>query len=108
MLRRDVTILHLLFDAAVVVAVCLAVGVFELRRHLRSDPSGDRRESLARYGRRVVRTVAVLAAFYFFGYAVGFHHGAETRCDGVWVSPQAVHSYPHLYRASGCYALPEP
>lgn len=100
------TTIHLIFDAAVVVAICIGVGVFELRRHPPSPLGGDRRANLIRYGSRVVRTVAVLAAVYFFGYAVGFNHGTSNRCDGVYVSPQAVHAYPDLYRASGCYPLP--
>jgi hypothetical protein len=103
-----VTALHLIFDAAVVVAICIAVGAFELRRHLRSSVGGDRRANLMRYAGRVARTVAVLLAFYFLGYGVGFHHGTSDRCDGVHVSPRAVHMYPKLYRAPGCYGLPSP
>lgn len=98
--------LHLFFDAAVVTAICIAVGVIELRRLTPASPGGDRHANLERYAVRVLRTVAILAAFYFFGYAVGFHHGASNRCDGVDVSQQAFHAYPSVYKASGCYPLP--
>jgi len=103
-----VTALHLIADVVIVAGMVVAVGVVQLRRIPRSEEgkSGKRR-NLSTYARRVSLNVLVLAAMYFFGYVVGFHHGG-IRCDGVYISPQAQREYPQTYSVSGCYPLPDP
>jgi len=50
--------------------------------------------------------VAVLAAVYLGGYAVGFHHGRYD-CHGYFVSPQLARKYGHrIPGGAGCYGAP--
>ncbi|HEX3332106.1 MAG TPA: hypothetical protein VHS27_19435 [Gaiellales bacterium] len=85
--------MHALVDIAVIVAVVLAVGAMQLRS-VRRNPSGDPKRNLRRFGRGVVARVAVLAAVYLGGYAVGFHHGRYD-CHGYYVSSQLAEKYSH-------------
>jgi hypothetical protein len=78
-----VTALHLIVDVVIVAGIVVAVGVAQLRRMPRAEAGqSGRRSNLTTYARRVLLNVLLLAAMYFFGYAVGFHHGG-IRCDGV-------------------------
>jgi hypothetical protein len=95
-------LLHALVDIAVIVAVVLAVGAWQLR----SVPSADPKLNLKRFGGGIVARVAVLAAVYLGGYAVGFHHGRYD-CHGYFVSPQLAQRYGHrIPGGAGCYGAP--
>ena len=94
-------------DIAVIVAVVLAVGARQLRS-VRRNPSSDARLNLKRFGLGIVVRVAVLAAVYLGGYAVGFHHGRYD-CHGYYVSPQlAQKSGSRIPGGAGCYGLRSP
>jgi hypothetical protein len=98
-------LLHALVDTAVIVAIVLAVGAWQLRS-VRRNPSGDAKLNLKRFGLGIVVRVAVLAVVYLGGYAVGFHHGRYD-CHGYYVSPQLAKKYgSRIPGGAGCYGAP--
>jgi len=92
-------------DIVVIVLVVLAIGAWQLRSVGR-NPSSDAKLNLSRFARGIVVRVAIVAAVYLGGYAVGFHHGRYD-CHGYYVSPQLAEKYPHrIPGGAGCYDAP--
>ena len=73
---------------------------------MRRSPSADPRRNLKRFASRIGARVAVPAAVYLGGYAVGFPHGRDD-CHGYYVSPQPAEKYSHrIPGGAGCCGAP--